>query len=246
MKTIGLCILLIASATTGIAQTTIDKSIPVKAGQELKVHFDYPKLVKVSTWDKNEVSVQGTVLINGGENDDAFLLHIGTEGQAITVRNEIKDMKNLPHRITITDGGQTLVFRDKAAMRKYQQETGRGEFERMSWGVDMEIVLEVKVPHNMRTQIESVYGMVEVSGFTGPLTVQATYGGVDAALIERSIGAITAETRFGEIYSNLDARFGGDTGKREAFHTLVEARPGNGPSYTFESKYGNVYLRKAN
>ena len=238
--------LLVVALTTGIAQTTIDKSIPVKAGQNLKVHFDFPKLVKVSTWDKNEVKIQGTVLINGGENDDAFILHTGTEGETITVRNEIKDMKNLPHRITVTDGAQTLVFRDKEALRKYQRESGRGDFERTSWGVDMEIVLEIKVPHNMRTQIEAVYGMVEVSGFTGPLTVQATYGGVDAALLERSIGEITAETRYGEIYSNLDARFGGDKRQQEAFHTLVQAKPGNGPSYTFESKYGNVYLRKAN
>jgi hypothetical protein len=246
MKTIGLCTLLIAMATTGIAQLTVNKSIPVAAGQKLKIHFDYPELVKISTWDKNEINIQGTVLINGGENDDAFVLNTGTEGQTITVKNEIKDMKNLPHRITVKDGAQTLVFRDKAALRKYQQENGRAEFERMSWGVDMDIVLEIKVPHNMGTEIESVYGMVEVSNFTGPLTVRATYGGVDAALMERSIGAVTAETRYGEIYSNLEAQFGSDIGKHEAFHTLVQAKPGNGPSYTFESKYGNVYLRKAN
>src|SRR5688572_18819942 len=45
--------------TPDFAQTQINKSIPVSAGQSVLLHFDYPELVRVSTWDKNEVSVQG-------------------------------------------------------------------------------------------------------------------------------------------------------------------------------------------
>ena len=52
-----------------------------------------------------------------------------------------------------------------------------------STGVDIDIVIETKVPKSIETEIESVYGIVEV-------------------------------------------------------------KPGNGPKYNFESKYGNVYLRK--
>ena len=65
-------------------------------------------------------------------------------------------------------------------------------------------------------------------------------------LVEKSTGEIMAETNYGEIYTNLDVKFGGDKFRDENFHTYVSAKPGTGPDYTFESKFGNVYIRKAN
>jgi hypothetical protein len=226
------------------AQTPVNKSIPVQAGQKIAMQFDYPNLIKVSTWDKNEISVTGTVSINGGENDDAFILDSSTSGSTVTLRNEIRNMQNLPHRITISHDGKKMVFRDKEAFKKYQAEHGK-VFDYQSNGVDMDIILEIKVPRNFETRIESVYGTVEIKNFVGPLAVTSTYGGVDAALLEKSIGEVSAETNYGEIYTNFDTKFGGQASD-EAFHTLVSAKPGSGPRYSFESKYGNVYLRKAN
>lgn len=228
------------------AQTPINKVIPVKQGQKIAMHFDYPELVRVSTWDKNEISIQGTVSINVGENDDAFELITSTTENTISIKNEIKDMKNLPHRITIYHGAQKVIFRNKEEMRKYQQENGITNYNRMSYGLEMDILLDIKVPRNTETTVESVYGMVEVKDFSGPLTVTATYGGVDAALSERVVGEITAETNHGEIYSNLDVKFAGEASRQGDFHTFVSAKPGSGPAYNFDSKFGNVYLRKAN
>jgi hypothetical protein len=226
------------------AQTQLNKTIPVQAGQKINMHFDYPDLIRVSTWDRNEISVQGTISINGGENDDAFLFESSVNGNTIDIRSSIKDLKHLPQRITIHRDGQKIMFRDKAEWKKYQQEHGQG-YNTMSWGADIDIELNIKVPKNLYTRVESVYGMVEIKNFEGPLTVEATYGGVDAALAERSTGEVSAETNYGEIYSNLDAKFGGGGVREQDFHTFVTAKPGNGPKYSFESKYGNVYIRKA-
>ena len=226
------------------AQTQINKSIAVSSGQSVLLHFDYPELVRVSTWDKNEVSIQGTVSINNGESDDAFELFTTSSGNTVSIRNEIKNLKNLPQRYTIVDGTQKITFKDRAELKKYQEQNGR-QFDVMSCGVDMEIVLEIKVPRNVKTKVESIYGMVEVKEFSGPLDVESTYGGVDAALTERAIGTITAQTNYGEIYTNFDSKFGGDKTDRN-FYTNVSAKPGSGPEYSFESKYGNVYIRKAN
>jgi hypothetical protein len=124
------------------AQTQINKSIPVSAGQTVLLHFDYPELVRVSTWDKNEVSVQGTVSINNGESDDAFELFTSSSGNTVSVRNEIKNLKSIPQRYTIIDGSQKITFKDRAELKKYQEQNGR-QFDVMSCGVDMEIVLEV-------------------------------------------------------------------------------------------------------
>ncbi len=245
MKTFILVSMLVLSQRL-MAQTPIQKSITVQRGQTISMHFDYPELIRVSTWDKNEISILGTVSINGGENDEAFELQVSTSGNEVSVRNEIKNMKNLPQRITITDGAKKLVFRNKEEWKKYQAEHGEGTYSMKSYGLDMEIQLEIKVPRDFQTTLESVYGMVEIKQFSGPLTVMATYGGVDAALSEKNIGMLTAETNFGEIFSNLDTRFGDTKMREENFHTVVSAKPGTGPSYSFESKYGNVYLRKAN
>ncbi len=233
--------LALATSLISYAQTKIDKVIPVKAGQNLKMHFDYPQLIKVSTWDKNEVAITGKVSINAGENDDAFVLDQSENGNQITIRAEIRDMKNLPRRYVVTRGEQKMVFKDKSDFKKYQAENP-GAYNSISMNAEIEIELEIKVPKNMETRVESVYGMVEITNFTGPLTVDATYGGVDASLQEVSTGELIAETNFGQIYTNLNLKF--TSNKDEDFHTYVSATPGKGPRYSFESKYGNVYLRK--
>lgn len=225
------------------AQTQIDKTIPVTKGQTIRMKFDYPSPVKISTWDKNEISIKGTVDINGGEADDQFKINVKTSGNTISISNEIVDMDRIPHRITVHDGAKKIVFRNKSEWKKYQDEHGKSD--NVSMGVDMKIVLEIKVPRNTDTDVECVYGIVEIPEFDGPLTVQATYGGVDASLNEKAVGELIAETNYGNIYSNLDMSVNQNNVKEGDFHTFVKASPGNGPRYRFESPYGNVYLRKS-
>jgi hypothetical protein len=241
MKTVAITLM---SLVTGvlIAQTPVNKSYAVTPGQKISMRFDYPELVKISTWDKNEISIEGLVTINGGESDDAFELLQSVSGNIIRIENKIRNLKELPQRITITRGVEKITFKTKADYKKYCEEHGK-EFNQTSWGVDIEVLLEVKVPKNMETQLESVYGMVEVKNFLGPLSVDATYGGVDVAVQEKTTGELIAETGYGQIYTDLTAKFTGSQFKD--FHTVVSIKPGNGPRYSFESKYGNVYLRKA-
>jgi len=227
-----------------LAQTAINKSITLNTGQNISMTFDYPELIKVSTWDKNEVSIQGTVTINNGESDDAFELTTSTSGGTIIIENKIRNMKNLPQMVTVIDGGQKIIFKSRQEYKAYKEE--KGPFEMVSWGVDMEIVLEIKVPKNVKTSIVSTCGMVEVKNFMGPLQVEAQYGGVDVALNEKSVGELVAETNYGQIYSNLDIKFEADGFREKDFYTFVSAKPGSGPRYDLESKYGNVYLRKIN
>jgi len=240
MKTQATAFLLLV-CSLGFAQTPINKSYPVQAGQTLVLTFDYPELIKISTWDKNEVSITGSVSINGGEHDDAFELSSSSSGSTLSIQNKIKNMKDLPHRVTIYHNGQKISFKSKDEFKKYQQEHGKN-YKYTSWGVDLDIELEIKVPKNMETRVVSTYGVVEVKDFAAPLSVEATYGAVDAALFEKNVGELKAETNFGQIYTNLDLKLSGS--EFEDFHTVVSAKPGSGPRYSFESKYGNVYLRK--
>ena len=241
MKTLTLLLL---TALASQAQTSLNKSIPVSAGKPVKFTFDYPEMIRITTWDKNEISIQGTVSINNGENDDAFVLDVDNNGSALNIRGRIKNMEDLPQRITVVQGGVKTVFQNESEWRKFKKESGKGNFQMMNKGVDMDITLEIKVPAGMKTSLLSVYGMVEVKDFTGPLSVEATYGGVDAAIAESTTGELVAETNYGHIYTDLNIKFDNDKFRDEDFHLVVSAKPGSGPSYRFESPYGNVYLRK--
>jgi hypothetical protein len=227
------------------AQTLVNKSVAIKKGQTILMKFDYPELFRVSTWDKNDISIQANVSINNGENDDAFELSINNTVNSVTVENRIADIKNLPQMITVRDGAERIVFRSKEEYKKFKAENGRS-FDRVSWGVDIDVIIDIKVPKGIDTNIISTYGMVEVSDFEGPLMVEAQYGGVDVALNEKKVGVLSAETNYGQIYSNLDVPFSGKGLQEKDFYTFVSAKPGSGPRYDFESKYGNVYLRKRN
>ncbi|MBS1681112.1 MAG: hypothetical protein JST48_05320 [Bacteroidetes bacterium] len=238
-KLLFYCILISIAA---IAQTPITKTMVVQPGQKIKMEFDYPELIKVSTWDKNEISITGEATINGGENDGAFSLESTSDANEISVVGEIKNLKNLPHRITIWHNGKKIIFKTKEDYRKYTAENGR-DYNTMNWGTDIDIFLVIKIPKNVETKILSTYGTIEIKEFSGPLTAESTYGGVDAALAEKQVGNLKAETNYGQIYTNFDFKFSGN--EFGDFHTLVNAKPGSGPSYSFESKYGNVYLRKA-
>jgi len=231
-------------AVTVSAQTKLDKHILVKPGQQVRITFDYPKLIKVSTWDKNEISIQGSVSINDGESDDAFVIDTSTSGDVIDIRGKVKNMDDLPQRITVIKDGVKTVFRNEAEYKKYKKEKGFSGFDMMNRGLDLEITLEIRVPAKMQTSLVSVYGMVEVRQFDGPLHVEATYGGVDASLTESTTGDLVAETNYGHIYSDLNLRPAQESIREEDFHTVVSAKLGKGPGYRFESPYGNVYLRR--
>lgn len=224
------------------AQTPVMKSFATASGQKILLQFDYPELIKVSTWDKNEIQITGNVSINGGENDEAFEVTQSTSGNTLVVEGRVKDIKQLPHRFTIMKGKEKVTFKTREDFEKYRNEHGR-DYTYTSQGVDIEITLEVKLPRNFETRIESTYGLVEIRDFTGPLIVACTYGGVDVAVQASTTGELIAETRYGQIYSNLDFSFSGSEFKD--FHTQVVAKPGKGHRYSFESKYGNVYLRKS-
>lgn len=225
-----------------VAQTPVMKSFTTSAEQKIVLKFDYPELIKISTWDKNEISISGKVSINNGENDRAFEITQSVSGNTLIVESRISNLKDIPHRITVTRGSEKITFRTKDDLEKYTQEHGKN-FNYYSQGVDMDITLEVKIPRNMETKVEATYGLVEVRDFYGPLTVKATYGGVDVTVQPKETGELIAETGYGDIYSNLDQKFTGTNFKD--FHTQVSVKPGTGPRYSVESKYGNVYLRKS-
>lgn len=82
---IGICCALTFGAQ---AQSIITRTYPVKTGEQVNFKFDYPS-VKISTWDKNEVSVVATVNLNDAEKNDYFALNQQTVNGAISIDGHI-------------------------------------------------------------------------------------------------------------------------------------------------------------
>ncbi|MGV0923412.1 hypothetical protein [Empedobacter tilapiae] len=223
------------------AQTDIHKKYSVKKGDELVLKFDYPQLVKITTWDQNEVQINGKVYINNGENDSAFELIEQSSNHQKTIEGRITNYKALPHRVTAYNGKEKVEFNSIEEFKSHQKQT-KQTYNTTTMGVQIDIVLEIKVPKHMKTQIESVYGTVEVNSFDGPLVAKSTYGGVDTTIQSKKIGEITVETYYGVLYSNLD--FSLKAIKDDNFHKIATATIGQGPKQEYSSQYGNVYLRK--
>jgi hypothetical protein len=220
------------------AQTIINKSYPTQPGQRLNLNFDYP-VVKVSTWEKNEVSVIAHVKINDDENDSAFVLDERTTNGTMVISDHIKDLDKLPRRYTIVRNGKKTIYRSKA---EYLEAGKSGGVEQSYEGSDIDIVVEIKVPEHSVTTIKSIYGIVEMAGFNASVTIDATYGGIDASIIAERTGKLQATTSYGQILTNLNLRLTDHT-DRDFFHSIT-AEPGKGPAYNFTSTYGKIYLRK--
>lgn len=234
-------LLLSALSLCAPAQSTLKKSYTVPAGASLVFKFDYPQQIKIETWEGNQVLITGTVSINNGNEDEAFQLSKSMQEGKVVIEGKIPDLKSLTKAVIAVSAGDTIRFSSQEEYRRYAAAENK-TFEQVSTGPDISIQLQIKVPKSLETKVESTYGIVEVSRFEAPLHVQATYGGVDAKLQVRSVGKLIAETNFGTIYSNLDIEFQG-AGQKD-FHTLITSSPGKGPLNHFESKFGNVYLRK--
>lgn len=240
---------MIAIGTMAGAQTKIEKTIPVKAGQTLVLDLDYPE-AKIQTWDKADVLITGTVSINQGEHDSAFQLEVMTTGNKLVVTSLIKDKESLPKRLLIKKGDREYYFKTDnyhdPDVQKFLAENGN-EYSYRSTGIHQEIHLTVFVPRNTPVEVNAKYGLVEVTSFEGPLTANSKYGGMDITFPLQFKGRITASCQYGEIYTNLEASFDrsmndGKNGKR---WTAISARLGDGPAFAIESKYGNIYLRKS-
>jgi hypothetical protein len=247
MKT-SILVLVFALPLCVYAQTKIEKSFPIQASQNLVLEFDYPELIKISTWDKQEVSIRGTVSINRGENDEAFELTANNESGSLVITSSIRDKDKLPKRLLIKHNSEEYFFKTDnyrdAEVQKFFDEKGKS-YQYMNNGVIIEIELEIFIPKNKTTSIDAKYGMVELLACEAPLTVTATYGGVDVTVPTQGLKTLSARTKFGEIFTNLSQKPNGSNFPDNYDNwTSIRYDLGTGNQLEVESKYGKVYLRK--
>jgi len=239
MKSILCWLLLVMVPCIAFSQTKINRTYAVKKGETVELHFDYPKVVHISSWDKNEIGVEATVKINGGESDSAFSISQSNADGRVIIANKI-DMDKIPEAYYVKENGIKTRLNSKADLDAYLKERTGTKISSYQQK-DIEITINIMLPSGITTEVTSVYGIVELKDFKGPIKVDARYGGIDASINQANIGKIKLTNRYGKIYTNLALK--PTEMKEENFFTSLTAAPGVGPSYDLSSSYGNIYLR---
>jgi len=221
------------------SQVKINKLYPAKKGQAVSFEFDYPKNIRVSNWDKDEISVEASIIVDGVKADEVFTLTKSESNGRMLITNKI-NMAKVPRRFYAFENGVKVLFKTREEMNAFLKEKGKAVSANYE-SSDIDVVIDIKLPANTNTHITSVYGLVEVAGFEGPIKIDATYGGIDARLSQRAIGKLTMTNRFGKIYT--DFKLKPEEIKEQQFYTAINTTLGKGASYDFNSSYGNIYLR---
>ena len=233
-----------------LAQRTLQEKITPKAGQEIKFYFKYPELIKVSTWDKNEIEINGSVRINNGRNNDAFALEIEDDGDLLLISSVIRDLDKLPKMIMITRGDTKYYFDDikehDNAVQKFREEHGESNYGYSTHGVIKEITLDIKVPANLPFTIESKFGLLEIADTAAPVKAISKFGGIDMSVSQNAKKSLELSTKFGEVYTDLNLAIEKNTNfQAHKWTTIYTKLNGGGETCMLESKFGNIYIRKS-
>lgn len=239
-----LIILLLLIPAVSFAQKEYKKTIDLQNADHVFMEFKWPDQVTIKYHEKKEILIEGSVSVNYGEYDDAFIISTEREGKDLRIISKIQGMDTMQ---------QITVVKEKDGHKRYYRgEDGDytiisgGGSENVSTGVVMDIFLTVYLPKNVPAKVEAKFGLIEVKEVTGPLIVNSKFGGVDVTIDERGRFDLKAATAFGEIFTDLsvDFRGNGNLKKNGNWHRLSTTFSGGGAMVDVESKFGNVYLRK--
>ena len=115
MKKIIIILILALTASIGYSQKIIEKVESTKGIKQIKLDLDFADEIKISCWNKDEVSIFATVSINDNEDNDVYSLEIEKSGSKLLVTSEYDDLERVSkENITIKKDkdGSTITIKN--------------------------------------------------------------------------------------------------------------------------------------
>lgn len=179
---------------TALAQPDqISESISGQGLTSIQINVEYAN-VTIERTSGSDVLVAGEVEINGGENNNAFVLLLDKQGSTAVVSSDIPGYADLPGVIMGVKGDtKTLLGKSEKhgwsswnKWEKWRKENNRSEsadaFDYVREGADVEAHLVISIPEDLSVELRSTYGSVVINDVANPLYVKNTYGSIDAVL----------------------------------------------------------------
>lgn len=273
MRTIFISVIVLLFVSVNYAQKSVEKTINTKSDQEVNFDFDRAD-VKISTWNKNKISISGTAKINNGEYDDAFTIKVKEIDGEWNISTFLKNEGDIPRMISMTKDGVTTyrkVDKKKNMWDGWNNLSEQGEkYDNVNIGIITEIELEIKVPQNIAMNIKSKFGDIDIENFQGELYAKNTHGHINATFskplkrdvqlssthnfVDVSVPSnsqlnVDLKSSHGEMLTDLDLDFQqGVGGKNKSCSSsknrLVANLNGGGANLKLKATHNNIYLRE--
>ena len=196
------------------------KKIDGLKSSTLKIEADYLD-VKIESWNKDYIEVVADYQVNLRRNGEDHMLDVSNKSGGILITSSI-DTKNAKKMVIITDEKGNKSY---TPIDEWDESKERGAFQSLNFGFEIDGILTVFVPRDMKLSTNTVYGDVVLGGEFEALDLQATYGLIEAKIdgvggmksvrmcatydivdltIDKNSDAkLSLQTSYGEVYSDL-------------------------------------------
>ncbi|MCU0449079.1 MAG: hypothetical protein MUC97_04425 [Bernardetiaceae bacterium] len=217
-------------------QQTRQENLPLGTNENLFLNLRFADSIRVSAWDKNEVSITVVYQVNQGKLNEAFQLAVSrSEGQLRVTTDFDKELMKNGQATDCPEGQSTYqsnVYVDAQGNKTYRGST-----------VCAQIYFDIKVPRLASFRVETISGNLLLVGLGGGVEAKSISGFVDLAWPANQGAELRLKTITGQAYSNLPIDFGPD--RQAVGHDLRGTLAGGGPRIRLETISGDIYLRQA-
>ena len=212
------------------AQKIIEKKYSWSSDQTVNLNLKFADSIRVRYWDKAEVSVRISVLINGGRLNDGLTVENTTNAQEICLK---------------TNFDNEILKKGKAEDCPDSKHSWRTQRDGQDMYVCSTIHYQVFLPRNAKLKLETINGNVDIQGAAAPVFAKSISGYIDYSLPKSKGANLAMKTITGEVYTDLDIDFKSKRQKNPIVGYLLEGSVnGGGPDIRLESISNNVYVRK--
>jgi hypothetical protein len=239
MKKYWLLALVCGQALAALGQKIVQENLPLAAGERLTLNLRFADSIRVSSWDKDEVSIRAVVVVNNNQLNDAFLLSSKRSEGLLAVESNF-DKEKIKQGRASNCPGQEHQWGDGS----YTVNKDGSTWQKGGYSVCSNIYFEVKVPRRAETKLETISGNIEIVQWEGSLQAKSISGFVDLSWPAGRGADLSLKTISGEVFSNLDLELGGPGKKTAVGYSLQGTVAGGGQPIRLESISGNIYLRR--
>ena len=174
MKKIFLLAGLFTLVYCGNAQKLITKNFSYSGKESIKLDLNIADSIRITTWNKNEVSLKCLVNINNNTYNDDYRVNFSESGNMIEVRAKFET----DHKMIWNSDSNCCSYRS-------------------------EIIWEVFVPENAPFSIETINGDIIIDGKTDEIKAYTISGYIDLSVSNNRKADFKLSTITGTVYSNI-------------------------------------------
>ncbi|MBE9461860.1 hypothetical protein ACFP1I_31570 [Dyadobacter subterraneus] len=224
-------LLLVLISGQALSQKIIDKKLPFNSAQTVNLNLRFGDSIKVRYWDKAEVSVHISAMINGGKLNDALTVTTASTAQQLSLK---------------TDLDQEILSKGEAADCPEKKFTYNSEKDGKRYYVCSEINYQVFLPRQAKLVLETINGNIDIEGATAAVNAKTISGFVDMSWPKSKGANLGMKTITGEVYTDFTIDYKDKKQKNPIVGYLLEGTMnGGGPEIKLESISNNVYLRQS-